>query len=402
LNRLRFPLAWTLALCAAGPYFLHRLGAPRPHVLSLILLLWSAHLILGRKRVALAAVIFVYSLSYTAFHLPLGLALIVAAHRFLMVRELDWKTPLTILGASLLGVLVHPHFPNNLQLFWLQNLVVPWTAVSGGTGLNLAEEFYPLATRDLLRMHLSVWLPCLAALYLVLARPRKASPKTLELFLVATTLVLMSLVMRRFIEYSAPLTLFFLASYFTDRLAGFDLREALSASGKRRRRAVMSAGLIAVALVLLLAKTYRDALPLFRPVPPMRQAAALYLKEHTEPDELVFTCDWDDAPELFYFNHHNRYPVLLDPNFMCYRDPERCREWSHLAAGGFAGRSYDILARDYRFGVCTWDYRRLKRIVEKDPRMEIVLDSGGAWVFRIDRERPEIELDQFLELAPER
>ena len=70
MNRLRFPLLWTLLLCASGAYFLHRLVAPRPHVLSLILLLWSVHLIVNRKRAALAAVTLVYSLSYTASTCP--------------------------------------------------------------------------------------------------------------------------------------------------------------------------------------------------------------------------------------------------------------------------------------------------------------------------------------------
>ena len=60
--------------------------------------------------------------------------------------------------------------------------------------------------------------------------------------------------------------------------------------------------------------------------------------------------------------------------------------------------TYELLAPDYRYGVCTWDFDALKRIVERDPRMEIVLDSGGAWVFRIDQEHPEIDLLDYLEL----
>ena len=63
-------------------------------------------------------------------------------------------------------------------------------------------------------------LPCAAAAWLALVRPRKAGPKTISLFVVAGTLLLMSLMIRRFVEYAAPMMLFFLASYFTDGSTG--------------------------------------------------------------------------------------------------------------------------------------------------------------------------------------
>jgi hypothetical protein len=394
LNRMRFPLVWTVLLCSAGPYFLQRLGLPRPHLLSIILLLWSVHLIINHKRIALAVVSFVYSLSYTAFHLPLALSLAVSGQLYLSGRKLEWKIPLTILGAILIGMLVNPYFPNNLRIFWLQNFQVPWMALQGGPGLVLAGEFHPLSTPDFLLTHLAVSLPFLAAISLALARPRRLQAKTLSLLVVAGILLLMSFIIRRFVEYSVPLSLFFLASFFTDHLPAFKTRN--------RWRAVAWIAVITIILAGLLANGYRNALPLFTPDAPVRREAALYLEAHTEPDELVFTCDWDDTPELFYFNDRNRYRVLLDPNFMCYRDIGLCREWNKVSRGAYAATTYDVLARDYRYGVCTAAFDRLKEIVELDPRMEIVLDSGRAYVFRIDRETPEISLDSFLKMAPER
>jgi hypothetical protein len=402
LNRLRFPLVWTLLLTGSGGYFLYRLALPRPQLVSIILLLWSVHLILNRRRVALAVVTVIYSLSYTAFHLPLALALIAGAYLFLTEREVDWKTPLTILGAMALGMLVNPYFPNNVWLFWVQNFGVPWMAVGGKADLNLAVELGSLSTRVFLLSHLSIVVPYLLAIYLSLTRPRTVGTKTRILFLFSTFFLLMTFMIRRFMEYSVPITLLFLAAYYTEQLSRFDLRAVLREAGRRRRWVVAALAALAVALAGLQVRTWYHVMPNFGPGPATRQDAALYLKEHTDPDELVFTCDWDDAPELFYFNDRNRYPVMLDPNFMYYRDPELWREWYEVARGGYAGRTYDILARDYRFGVCTWDFDELKRIVEKDPRMEVVHDDDWAWVFRIDRDNPEITLDQFLELAPDR
>jgi len=234
LNRLRFPLVWTLLLCGSGGYFLYRIALPRPQLVSIILLLWSLHLILNRRRVALAAVTIVYSLSYTAFHLPLALALIVSAYLLLTERELDWKTPLTILGATVLGMLVNPYFPNNVRLFWVQNFAVPWMALRGRVDLNMAVELGALSTRTFLLSHLSVVLPYLLAIYLALARPLRVETRTRILFVISTIFLLMTFMIRRFLEYSVPISLLFLAAFYTEQLEGFDLRATLAKAGPQR------------------------------------------------------------------------------------------------------------------------------------------------------------------------
>ena len=43
--------------------------------------------------------------------------------------------------------------------------------------------------------------------------------------------------------------------------------------------------------------------------------------------------------------------------------------------------------------------RTLVKIISSDPRMEVVFDSVGSWVFRIDRHNPEISIDDFLRLT---
>ena len=126
----------------------------------------------------------------------------------------------------------------------------------------------------------------------------------------------------------------------------------------------------------------------------------MWLAEHTEPDELVFTCDWDDSPQLFFYDDHNRYPVMMDPVLMYLHDPQLWREWSRIADGGFAGRTYDMLVKTYRHGVCTWDFEAFRHIVETDPRFTIVHDDVDAFVFSIDPEKRAISLDKFLDLAP--
>jgi hypothetical protein len=185
LNRFRYPWLWYGLLLASGWFFLYRLNAARPHVVAIVLLLWTVHLMINRRPRALAAVVFVYSLSYTGFVLPLIIAVIVSVHLFLAEREVEWKTPLIILGASLAGMLVNPFFPNNVRMFFVQNLYVPWMSLQTNIDLSMAGEFEPLDTRFLLMVHLAVVLPYAGAAYLALVRPVRLDRKTTSLFVFA-------------------------------------------------------------------------------------------------------------------------------------------------------------------------------------------------------------------------
>jgi len=402
LNRMRFPLFWTSLLFASGSWFVYRLCLPRPHVLSIIFLLWSIHLILNHRRRALAVVIFIYSLSYAAFHVPFGLAVILSGHIYLSERRLEWKTPAVIFGAMLAGILVNPHFPETIRWFWTVNVMVPWMALSTSVDLNMADELMPMATLDFILAHAPIVAALFAVAYAGLVRPVRSSDKTRGLFLFFCVYALLASMNMRFIEYSVPVGILFAAACVTDRLQDVNLAELL-----RKFRPVLVYALGAVASLVfagMLVYTYRDTVPIFQVAPPERKTAALYLKEHTDPDELVYTCDWDDAPELFFFNQKNRYPVIMDPFYMYAHSPKVWREWASIASGSYAGRSYDELAKNYRYGVCTIEFEELKAIVENDPRMEVVFDdtkNEGAWVFRLDPDNPSITLDQFLGIVPE-
>jgi hypothetical protein len=45
------------------------------------------------------------------------------------------------------------------------------------------------------------------------------------------------------------------------------------------------------------------------------EGAMDFLEENSPPRSIVFTDDWDTFPVCFYYNHHNRYIVGLDPEF---------------------------------------------------------------------------------------
>ncbi len=58
-----------------------------------------------------------------------------------------------------------------------------------------------------------------------------------------------------------------------------------------------------------------------------------YLASVSDAGDIVFTDDWDVFPVYFYFNHHNRFIVGLDPKFTHARDPELWERFVRVSRG---------------------------------------------------------------------
>jgi hypothetical protein len=113
-----FLLPWWLAF--ASTELAWRWVRLRPELLSLLLLIWALEAI-ARKRFRLLGVIAaVYALSYTAFHAFLGLCGLIFLFTGWARRRWEWAMPLYAAAGTALGLLAHPHFPKNLEIWVLQ------------------------------------------------------------------------------------------------------------------------------------------------------------------------------------------------------------------------------------------------------------------------------------------
>ncbi|HSG66833.1 MAG TPA: hypothetical protein VLD39_17625, partial [Gammaproteobacteria bacterium] len=104
------------------PDFLNRAFRLRPELLGVTLLIAMIVLAARRSYLGAALVACAWTLGYTAAQVPAGLALLwVAWERF---ERGVWNTRLALAvpGGVALGLLVHPHFPKNLEIWWIQNV----------------------------------------------------------------------------------------------------------------------------------------------------------------------------------------------------------------------------------------------------------------------------------------
>ena len=148
----RAPILWVFVLFSAGNHFLFRMMEVRSHVLSVILFTAGVALLLKGRYRWLILVGFIYSWSYAAPHLLVGIAIAHALAVGIHERKFEWRGLACVAGGVAAGLVIHPYFPNNLHLWWVQNVVVLGQAwgLGGDLGLRLGEEFAPILPRSLI------------------------------------------------------------------------------------------------------------------------------------------------------------------------------------------------------------------------------------------------------------
>jgi hypothetical protein len=330
LWRLRVAHAplYLLALTAMGTTFVSRMAMCRPHHGEIgFSILFLGLLLLEAPPLALAAMTAVFGLFHASGWLPIAFATM-----WLLASHFDATAPvrrrwLDVAATGLgwvAGQCLHPAFPHNLRLLWIQNVTVLTKATVGEEVLRsqIGMELQPLESRLLLDQ----WPALLAAAvlaFLLATRPGWRRPQVLLLAGLAMLSLLTGLFLwLRFFELAVPLTLLAIA-------VGSQLPESPA------RRKVARASLVGIAALILVANLFtfsrlRDYhVGQFAPPRPMAE----WLAEHGRRGERVFTANWADSAPLFYYAPQLQSLVILDPTFFLMVDPERFRLYVDIVEG---------------------------------------------------------------------
>ncbi|MFA6029540.1 MAG: hypothetical protein WC969_06790 [Elusimicrobiota bacterium] len=382
LNGVRARVYWFWLLLVGGFYFWWRMEMPRPQVLSVLLLLWSLHFLLNGRLRPFAALSFVYPLSYVAAFLPQAFAVLRWAYLKATERRSEHAVVLAGLGAFALAFLVHPYFPKNLEFFYAQIVEVMRRAVMPGVDLHLGKELGPLDTRVFVGAHLPLVVHLLGLGFAFMHRRTPLSERTRVLFPIMLLLLFLSAVSNRFLEYAVPVATLFCAFLFTDLAEGLgeaDLRRKLGTAFRPAAAAWLLAMGATCAVETAVLRNVFAGLP-----EPSFERLSRALAAKAPAGELVYTCDWDATPELFFFNPQHRYFVMLDPTFMYYWDPALWRKWEGLRRLP-AEEAANTLVGTFgtRFGACQAVYGDFRRTVGSDKRFRILDEDRNGYVFEV-------------------
>jgi hypothetical protein len=330
-------IGWWLLLVPFGTFgvYIFHLSLCRPHVLSVlffVLLIMAAHQSQRRLLFVLSAL---YALAYTGHWQLLGVVGAVDLSRNLLSEDGEWDPgwrgfPLLLAAGAgmVIGNLLHPQFPDNLYGQYLQNVLV---LVGYWGEASILSHYTPSELRASgVLQKFRMFAPLLAVFAVTVAHAvhrRKRLPRTgWLLFFYCLVYMTLTWKSQRFMEYAVPVLVLTIAWYwdYVDH----------KVRARKWAAAALVAAMLAYSIMGLrqLHGQYIQRLALLDDRP-LFAGAADYLKANAEPNEIIFTADWDDGPPLFFGAPDQRYLVFLDPFFMFHRSPDRFTLWHEIRTG---------------------------------------------------------------------
>ncbi|MBI3115595.1 MAG: hypothetical protein HYZ09_03865 [Candidatus Kerfeldbacteria bacterium] len=412
---LRGAFVASLALIVSTP-FTFRLALAKGNAFALILLLLVCYAVFRYRPKLLAALAFLYPWSHAGFPLALavtgvfllaswavdGLARRTSAQQVLHRLFPAWAPGprsslphavtlgVAALGGVVVGLVVNPYFPDNIPFFFDQFVrigVINYQDVIGVGG-----EWYPYRPLELLTNTIVLTVPLLIAVLAYVLTFVRQTRRSLALLLLTLALFLITVKSRRYVEYYVPIGMLFVVSAFTDafvRTSFAALRTRARRLAGRWRSFIPSTALIVYLLILLptilardLYTEYRDLRGGFRA--DQYAGALAWLAANTPPDAIVVHSDWDEFPVLFYHNDHNRYLAGLDATFLYTADRTRYDLWLGITTGRLTVPLRDALTTlDAQYVFVDADHEAMRRLVDAEPRAELVYEDAEARVYAI-------------------
>lgn len=300
-------LLLSFLVLGVGSHVLYRLCLTRVDTVSLLALMLGAHFALERRYRALAVTAFLYVLLYDGAVLLLIFCVLQVIATLARERRFDWRL-LAFTGAGfVLGYVLNPYFPENLN--WLAFNV---SRVASGLQQDYptGTEWRPVTTWEFVRFAPAAWV-VLGGTLLLLLQKGKPRTETFTLLLMTLFLIFAGTKSRRYVLYWGPFSLLFAAHALPEWIAW--AREGIRKARLRVVPALAVFGLIVLAVPGAVFGAYQAAQMVEATSPfDEYQGCAAWLERHSEPGDIVFNTEWDSFPKLFFFNDKDYYVIGLD------------------------------------------------------------------------------------------
>jgi len=376
---------WTLLLLCAHPDFLFRMNLIRDPAPSLIVLLIGVYLLLKERPWGLAVMGFIYVWLYGGFiFLPL-IALIYVVARGLDDGRIRWNLLAGSLGGIIAGMIINPYFPRHLGYMVVQ---IFKTGLGAGN-MNVGGEWRPYDTWSFATGAAVTLILLLAGMVIPMLRRKRPSIQALSILAMSFLFLVLTLKSRRFIEYWPAFAVLAGAFLLDGELAGILPARWFGLSKLRFfwKRLAAAAG-AALILFLVAQNNVESARADIRPyinVPDTRDAIR-WVRDHSNPGDIVFTDDWDIFPPFFFYNSKNYYLVGLDPVFMDQFDHRLYEEFAAITRGEISDRLPERFKADFkaRYVIIDNDHRRFRNhLADYADQLPLVYRNDTYLVFEV-------------------
>ena len=374
---VRHPWFWVLVLFSTGSFFWYRFSVVRPQVVAVTFGLLAFWTICKERSKLVFLVSLLAFLFYSSANLAPFIALTYALAVYLKEKRFCLKPALASVLGFVAGVFLHPHFPTIVRTWFIQNFSVLYHSLASTPGLNLGAELAPPAADTIIKALPIPLFIILGTTFWALSANTALSKESLTAFLSTCAFLTLTCLSKRFIEYAAP---------FSVLLASLSYRDTQPSLAKSFPKLL---GPLSLAFVLVTGAASAKALWQTREVianvgSPRLKTASHWLLSNAKKGEIVFTCDWDDFPQLFFFNRQNYYLVGLDPTFFYAYDREKFRIWNQIRSGAQKSISRVIMRKfNAKYFLATPEFKAAIANARQDPGLELVYSDSACVIFKV-------------------
>ncbi|MDD4900245.1 MAG: hypothetical protein PHG68_06665, partial [Candidatus Omnitrophica bacterium] len=184
--------------------------------LAAVLGMLIIYFLINKKPVLVLILTFLYTLAHLSFILLVLIVVVSEALRYLYHKEFFAKNVASIIAGIALGILLHPNFPNNLMVIFLNGIATPLLAFSGND-IGFAGELLPQNIKHALLYNPVIFLSLFLVAWIIFRKRRRIAMDTGIWFFCAILYLALALRANRY-WYEANLYYFIFLGAFIGEL----------------------------------------------------------------------------------------------------------------------------------------------------------------------------------------
>lgn len=424
--KIRFPFFWTSLLLTCS-VFLTRINLDKVPAAAIPILLLSLYTLFKKKYVGLAIMSFAYVWLYNTWPILLvtvliycfsstfkkiitdqparkGLFSLVLEFAKNLFRQENIKIFLFCLLGIIGGLVFNPYFPQNIYFDWVH--IVQIGLKNYQNILPVGAEWYPYHPINLITDNILIILPWVIALawFIISFKKNKENQyfgqtkAGLTLFIISVLFFIYTIKSKRNIDYFIPLAVLFTAFSFNQLLTNLPWKsyfQNFNFVNKNMAHRLITAMLSFLILILV----FFSAISIFKNVWLAKknefsggssfnrfENAATFLKENSQPGEIIFHSSWDEFPFLFYHNDKNYYTAGLDPTFSYAENKALYWLWYNIITGQQT-KNLNLDIKNYfntKLILVKESFKELKNNLDKDEGSKLIYQDKEAYIYRLN------------------
>lgn len=351
----------------------------RSVTLANILIILGVYSLIKKRTLWILIISAILPLTHVSFFLFAVFALICECLRRAIDKEFCLKNIYAAAGGILLGIFIHPNFPNNVLMAYLNSIVVGLYIIKG-VDLGFSGELMPFNTKFALTDNFSLFFCLGIVLWTALLARKKAGFSSCAWLAVCGVYLAFAFFSSRY-WYQANIFFFiFCASYAKD------LREEGDPAVIRRK----TRGFIALGLACLLVFIPLNTGHLFQLRKYLSQNSAYrentgrWMSEHMPGKQTVYHSYWDDSAYFMCLNPKDNYINTLDPIYMFYGFPKEFDILNNLSLGR-VNNPREVLEKVFKvkYGYLRKSEPLYRQVLQDRINFSIIYADAAGAVFEI-------------------